>query len=492
MMKRKKGILSSCLRLFIAAACLMVISGIDGNSQAQGLQTNPASRSRWGRAADQVMDSMFRIDIKDIIVSFDYYPESHYADASARVEFFMRPGQVRPVIHFDPAIRHNTVSALSLDGELLDISSTADVRVLEYEETTQDALEFQRDLPFGVPHRLEIAYRLPLPELYPRFSTEVNDLEGRGNEEIFPTINTPHELARHRLTFRVHGSRAFRCIGSGHVVKTGAAPQEWVLDTEREIASYTLMFVLVPEDDTVLEERNIAGVDVRILAFVGGASVSEAFTRLGPWLSELADNLGPFPMPRGISLFLVSSGGGMEYFGGTITSLWAMEHEVFHMYYGCSAVMATYRDSWMDEAINMWYAYSRDPSFSPINSDYRSNIVSGRSPVAVGFDLRAYDEGARMMEAVARELGGRAAMIAFLRYVHQLKQFTPFTTWDFLDFLESYSGVDMRSRFNNWLYLGGETSRADGWASRHALQTPDLSPPGQVLQKYAPGKRRDR
>jgi hypothetical protein len=475
-----------------AAAGLIFFLATGGNTQGQDFQKDRAQAFRSGRAADQLMDDMFRVDIKDIMVTFDYYPESHYADASARVEFFMRPGQTRPVIHFDPAIRHNTVSALSLNGEQLNISSTADVRILEYEDTTQDALEFQRDLPSGVLHGLEVVYRLPLPELYPRFSTEVNDLEGRGNEEIFPTINSPHELARHRLTFRVHGSRTFRCIGSGNVVRTGAEPQEWVLDTEREIASYTLMFVLVPEEDTVLEERNIAGVDVRILAFVGGASVLEAFAWLDPWLTELAANLGPFPMYRGISLFLVSSGGGMEYFGGTITSLRAMRHEVFHMYYGCSTVMATYRDSWMDEAIDMWYEKSMDPSYPQINNDYRSNIVSGRSPVAVGFDLRAYDEGARMMEAVARELGGRAAMISFLRYVYQLKQFTPFTTWDFLDFLEDYSGLDKRDQFNNWLFLGSETFRVDRWTSRYALQSSDLAPPGPVLKKYTPLKRRVR
>ncbi len=491
-MKRKQRIRYPFLWLFAAAAGLIFFSEIVGDSQAQDFQKDRASQFRWGRAADQLMDSLFRVDIKDIAVTFDYYPEYHYADARARVEFFMRYGQTRPVIHFDPAIRGHGVSALSLNGEPLNISSTTDVRILEYTDTTQDALEFQRDLPSGVLHGLEISYRLPLPELYPRFSTEVNDLEGRGNEEIFPTINTPHELARHRLTFRVHGSRAFRCIGSGQVVKTGDTPQEWVLDTEREIASYTLMFVLIPEEDTVLEERNIAGVDVRILAFIGGASVSEAFEQLDPWLTELQANLGPFPMPRGLSIFLVSSGGGMEYFGGTITSLWALEHEVFHMYYGCSTVMATYRDSWLDEAIDMWYENSQDPTYPPMISGYRSNIVSGRSPVAVGFDRRAYNEGARMMEAVAGELGGRAAMIGFLRYVHQLAQFTPFTTWDFLDFLEGYSGVNMRDQFNNWLFLGSETFRADGWTSRYALQSSDLAPPGPVLEKYVPLKRRSR
>lgn len=476
----------------VAAVGLAFLSTSVRNTGAQDFQKDRAYAFRWGRAADQLLDDMFRIDIKDIIATFDYFPDSHYAEAHARVEFFMRPGQTRPVIHFDPAIRHNAVGALSLNGEALNVSSAADIRILEYADTTQDALEFQRDLSPGVLHSLELSYRLPLPELYPRFSTEVNDLEGRGNEEIFPTINTPHELARHRLTFRVHGSRAFRCIGSGHVVQTGTAPQEWVLDTEREIASYTLMFALVPEDDTVLEERNIAGLDVRVLAFVGGASVSEAFTRLGPWLTELQANLGPFPMPRGISIFLVSSGGGMEYFGGTITSLWALEHEVFHMYYGCSTVMATYRDSWLDEAIDMWYENSMDPSYPPMSSDYRSNIMSGRSPVAVGFDRRAYNEGSRMMEAVAGELGGRAAMIAFLSYVYQLKQFTPFTTWEFLDFLEDYSGVDMRDQFNDWLFLGSEAYRPSEGISRHALQVPDLAPPGPVLEKYTPLKRRVR
>lgn len=483
-MKKKKELPHICIRpLFIPAfLALLALSAV--NPWAQAIQNDPVNHFRRGKAADQLLDSIYRIDIKNIEVTFDYYPESHYADANARVEFVMRPGQDRPVIHFDPAIRHNAVDHIFLNGEAMDISDGADVRILEYAETTQDALEFQRDLPSDVPHILDISYRITLPDLYPRFSTEVIDIEGRGNEELFPTLNTPHELARHTLTFRVHSPRTFRCIGSGHVFRSGSDPQEWILDTEREIASYTLMFVLLPEDDTVLEERNIAGVDVRILAFVGGASVQDAFNRLVPWLTELAVNLGPFPMPRGISIFLVSNGGGMEYYGGTISSLRVLEHEVFHMYYGCSTVMATYRDTWLDEAVNMWYEKSMDPTYSPIGSDYLSNIVSGRFPASVGFDRRAYDEGARIIEAVARELGGRSPMIAFLRYVHQYKQFSPFTTWDFLDFLEDFSGVDMRDQFNNWLFLGGEAAGLYERDSSFALRKSDLAPPDSIRQKY--------
>jgi hypothetical protein len=197
-------------------------------------------------------------------------------------------------------------------------------------------------------------------------------------------------------------------------------------------------------------------------------------------------------MPRGLSIFLVSSGGGMEYYGGTITALNALEHEVFHLYFGCSTVNKTYRDSWMDEAINIWYEYSVDPEYPSIPDNYTSNIVSGRSAIAVGFDRRAYNEGARIIEAVARELGGRNEMIAFLSYIHRNYSFTPFTTFDFLDFLEEYSGVDMTGRFLNWLYMGFESGYAPSPSSPHSIdeEKVDMTPPQQLLKKYGINKRR--
>ena len=130
----------------------------------------------------------------------------------------------------------------------------------------------------------------------------------------------------------------------------------------------------------------------------------------------------------------------MEYYGATTTSLRALRHEVFHMYYGCSTVARTYRDSWWDEAIDMWYELSADPAYAPIADGFRSDIVSGRSAVAVGFDRRAYDEGARVVQAVAAELGGRDRMVRFLRDLHARRSFDPFTTWDLADEIQAWSG----------------------------------------------------
>ena len=86
--------------------------------------------------------------------------------------------------------------------------------------------------------------------------------------------------------------------------------------------------------------------------------------------------------------------------------------------------------------------------------------MSGRSAVAVGFDRRAYDQGARIMQAVATEMGGRERMVRFLRDLHARRSFDPFTTWDLADEIQAGSGVDVRERFRLWLYASPGTQAA--------------------------------
>jgi hypothetical protein len=404
---------------------------------------------------DQILAETFRIDIKEIFVTFDYYPDDYYAQGQAYLTFYMRPGQTVPLIHFDPALRYDSIIEIKLNGEMLNFYNSADIQEIVFEGSTQKAIEFQRSLPEGIEHTLEMTYSLFLPPEYPRFSTVVHDLKGIGNEERFPTLNSPEELCRHVLDFRVHSQKPYLFLGSSMIEKIdSSSTQHWRLDTKREISSYTVMFILVPEEDFNFEEREINGLPVRIAAYKDGtstASIDDAFLDLGDWLPELERNLGPFPMPS-LDVFLSSIYGGMEYYGAVIASLEALRHEVFHQYFGCSTVAKTYRDTWMDEAINEWYEYSNGPNFYPISNYYRSNWVGGRSPISVGFDIRAYYEGSRIMQAVAQQLGGREEMLAFLSYLHLNYSFAPFSTFDFLDYLKIYSGIDMTPSFRQWLY----------------------------------------
>jgi hypothetical protein len=171
----------------------------------------------------------------------------------------------------------------------------------------------------------------------------------------------------------------------------------------------------------------------------------------------------------------------MEYYGATITSLRALRHETFHMYYGCSTVARTYRDSWWDEAINMWYELSVDPAFPSIDASYRSGIVGSRSPVTVGFDRRAYDQGARIIQAVAEEMGGREAGVTFFRHLHATRSFDPFTTTDLVTEIQAWSGADFRERFQQWLYDASAAASAEspyGW-----LHEVDTTPPSSTPRR---------
>ena len=416
-------------------------------SPATTTEPLPAVATEW-----ELLDAVFRVDVERVEVVFDLYPAERRVQAQAGITFRMRPGQARPILHFGPA-RASSGVALRLDGQDLDPARATDARFLSFEGSGQVSLELQRDLAPGVSHRLEASYPLSLADSGGRFFAEVNDIEGRGNDAVFPTLNTPHELAHHVLVFRVHAAEPYLAVGSGLVTARASGDvQEWVLDTEREVASYTVMFHLAPARTHVVSERRLHGVDVRVLAPTGGVTADEAFATLDPWLGELRTTVGPFPMPRGLGVALTQSGGGMEYYGATTTSLRALRHEVFHMYYGCSTVARTYRDSWWDEAIDMWYELSADPTYAPVAEGFRSDIVSGRSAVAVGFDRRAYDEGARIVQAVAMELGGRDRMVRFLRDLHGRRSFDPFTTWDLADEIQAWSGSDVHERFRLWLY----------------------------------------
>ncbi len=433
---------------------------------------------------DTLINSTFRIDIVEMEVTLIYKPDENIVIGDSLIEFKMREGQTKPLVHFDlPA--DSKINTIILNGESLDPENSADVEFISFDETTQKGLEFKRNCIEGSINTLRVNYTLSYVFSYKYFASDVNDISGIGNETIFPTINSPIDLSRHKITFAVESNRKYSFIGSGKVTDiSDAKTQKWLLDTERDVASYTVMFMLIPQDDIILKEREINGVDVRVMAYKDGVSVDDAFDILEEWLPELASNIGSFPMQRGLSVFLTVRGGGMEYFGATITSLYALEHEVFHMYFGCSVVAKTYRDSWWDEAINMWYELNAKGSLKPINEDFKSDIVSGRTPVSVGFNDRAYDEGAMIIEYCSEEIGGRENFISFLSYLYEKYTFSPFNTFSLVEYFKDFSGIDMKSKFLNWLYKGVQTYFSGTSDFKRKYHEIDMTPPPSIIEKY--------
>ncbi|MGH8956749.1 MAG: hypothetical protein ACRDVF_17235 [Microbacterium sp.] len=412
----------------------------------------------------------FRIDVSEIDVTYDYWPQDSRVEGSALVRFELRSGQTRPLFHFNPLRaskepERKLLASLELDGEELDPADDADLRRIRPAPSAEPAFEIQRHLDSGDEHELRVRWSMPKPippdASRPWFFTNFDDTEGPKDETetLWPTISSPEELARHRIHLRVHSRRPYTVLGSGATRRRddGALVQVWDIDSERPVASHTVLFAAVPSDQVSTRRFRANGVDVRIVSSRGSAATKRAQANTRRTITELIDDLGPFPMPR-LQILLTGWGSGMEYYGASRTGLGSLRHELGHMYYGVSAVNRTWRDTWLDESVVVWW--EDHGSLTPVRTKFRSSIGAGRPPGAPGFDESAYGAGARVLEAIARAMGGDQAMMAFLAGLHSRRAFEPFTTDDFIDDVAAAQDSIDRDQLQR-LLLSGETARDD-------------------------------
>ncbi len=113
-------------------------------------------------------------------------------------------------------------------------------------------------------------------------------------------------------------------------------------------------------------------------------------------------------------------------------------------------------------------------------------MVNARSPYAVGFDRRAYNEGAQVFETMARAAGGKQALHLFLADLRAKHSFDPFTTMQLADYFLEFSGVDLRSDFVNWFYQGKTppASSSSAAATAASMKDVDWTPPDIIAARY--------
>lgn len=401
----------------------------------------------------------FRIDVSELDVTYDYWPSDARVEGRAVLRFELRPGQSRPLFHFNPLRRapaareRERLLSLELDGEPLDPSNDEDVRPIRTRRSAEPAFELQRELDHGADHTLRVSWSSPVPKA-PRgwFYTNFDDTIGPGDETetLWPTISSPEDLARHRFRLRVHARRPYTVLGSGAVRRREARDvQAWDFDTRRPIASHTAFLAAVPSARVRTERFGAGDVRVRIVSNRSPATIERARRITRRTIARLVDDLGRFPMPR-MQILLTGWDGGMEYYGATRTGIGALEHELVHMYFGAATVNRTWRDTWFDEAAVEWW--QRQDALARLRPGFRSDLARGRSAVAPGFAGAAYGAGARVLGEIARALGGNRRMIAFLADLHRRRAFDPFTTDELIDDVVAAQDRIGRAKLERWLY----------------------------------------
>jgi aminopeptidase N len=137
----------------------------------------------------------------------------------------------------------------------------------------------------------------------------------------------------------------------------------------------------------------------------------------------------------------------MEYDGATTASVPALEHEVFHSWFGRGVKPARAADGWIDEAWTTWATSSNPdrPRFAALELGLDEDPVElyPRDPWARHTPREAYTDGYRLFAGLAHLFGGADRLRLAMSEWYRVNAGRSATTDGLAAHLTAWSGVDV-------------------------------------------------
>jgi hypothetical protein len=290
----------------------------------------------------------------------------------------------------------------------------------------------------GSRHVLEVGYRIETPDADGAvpiawagdgvtFDLWMSDLQPGRYLEMWVPAPLIHDRFALHLDIALEGTdRPHTLIANTAGVDAEPKRRTWSLLYPAHFTALSPMLVLAPADSMEMRrsavglpgwDRSLGLVTARHID--ADADLGAAEADLQGWLAYLAARYQPWVHGDTFWAVIWSPGRGMEYDGGTTASVSALEHEVFHSWFGRGVKPARASDGWIDEAFTVWStaAHRAEPARfasealaldEPPVTLYPPNPWSRHTPV------ESYRQGARLFSGIAHLLGGpdrlRAAM----------------------------------------------------------------------------------
>jgi hypothetical protein len=434
--------------------------------QHEGMSSPPAPPPVDLHGGLVVAPDVIRIDVTLV---FDV--TARRATAKATVELLIDGPSGRPALDL-----RQTPTAIGLDGRSLDVDAfaphdlgggtRAEMRVLDV------------GLDSGTTHRLTLGYDLDTPDAAGaepigwetggvRFDLWMSDLEPGRYLEMWIPSPLCHDRFELRIDLTVTGTdrphTAVTNAGTGCVT---LGPNHWWIGYPAHFTSLSPMLVVAPADAVEASTQLVAipgrdPLELRCYRHVEvDADLDSCRADIAAWLPYLTARYGPWAHAGDFTAFVWGPGRGMEYDGATTAAVGALEHEVFHSWFGRGVKPACASDGWIDEA---WTTWSTTSSRSDLGRFAEIELGLDEEPVLLypphpwsRFTPRpSYALGARLWAGLATQLGGadrlRSAMAAwYCAHAGQL------VTTDGLEtHLAAWSGVDVSPWWNRYVHGRG-------------------------------------
>ncbi len=405
------------------------------------------------------------IDIERLTASVRFDVASRVAEVSARLEFRMDGPPGCPIFDLRQPIGAASLDGSSLPADALaycDVGAGDEARVRVVDVTCSD----------GGLHLLELGYLLGAPEATGALPVGwtpdgvswdlfMSDLEpGRYLEMWFPA-NLCHDALGIDLDVKITGT------DRPHVLLANGALQEhskglaWSLRYPPHYTSLSPLLVLVPEDEVEVHRAQapVGGgqLGLTVAALAGSGTDLEAVVAdTSAWLAYFSARYGRFP-GRDYLAVLWGEARGMEYDGATTTCAPALEHELFHSWFGRGVKPACASDGWIDEAMASWATASRRAATGrfqaePLGLDEEPSVLFPAHPWSRHTPREAYTAGSRLLSGVAHMAGGAAELRSALAGWYAAYGGGAASTQDLARHLGEWCGHDLMPWWDRYVY----------------------------------------
>ncbi len=256
---------------------------------------------------------------------------------------------------------------------------------------------------------------------------------------------------------------------------TGAVDVEggttWTWEQSDPMAPYLVLF-LVGDYELVDGGTTPSGVDLRHAVIEGSSPAIDRYNAITLRQFEFFEELfGPYPLDRyglaitdsvpglametqGLSLF---SRGDLDGSLGFVQHL-LLAHELAHQWFGNAVSPATWDDIWLNEGFATYAQWMWLDQVGLLTLDSLAGDALARSPVDEGpvarpdelFGPVSYDAGATVLHALRSTVGDDAFFEGLRSWVTEYADSTA-TTGQFVDHMESVSGVDLDRFVTAWI-----------------------------------------
>jgi hypothetical protein len=357
------------------------------------------------------------------------------------------------------------VESVRLDGQDLDAGDFEAQDLGAGTEARMRVLDVE--IEAGSRHRLEVGYRIGTPDTTGaepigwqtdgvRFDFWMSDLHPGRYLEMWVPAPLVHDRFALHLDVTIEGTdRPHTIIANTGGVDAEPGRRAWSLVYPAHFTALSPMLVMAPAD--TLESRrtsvHLAGRS-RSLGLVTArhtdcdADLAACEADVAAWLTYLSARYEPWVHGDTFWSVVWAPGRGMEYDGATTASAAALEHEVFHSWFGRGVKPARASDGWIDEAWTTWSTASRRaelPRFASeeLALDEEPVVLYPAHPWSRHTPIESYSKGARLFAGVAHLLGGPEKLRASMADWYKANAGGLVTTDGLAAHLKLWSGVDI-------------------------------------------------